>query len=37
MRWRRLPPAADPYNPTPDELAAIKAKLDQYEAIFESH
>ena len=31
------PPAADPANPTPDELAAIKTKLDQYQAVFDTH
>ena len=32
-----LPPAADPRSPTRDEHAAIKAKLDQYPAIFDTH
>jgi hypothetical protein len=37
MKLGALPPAADPCNPTRDELAAIKAKLDQYQAIFDTH
>jgi hypothetical protein len=32
-----VPSAADPCNPTPDELAAIKAKLGQYQVIFDTH
>jgi hypothetical protein len=32
-----LPPAVDPCNPTRDELAAIRGKLDQYQAIFDTH
>ena len=37
MKLGALPPAADPCNPTRDELAAIKAKLDQYQTIFDTH
>ena len=37
LKLGALPPAADPCNPTGDELAAIKAKLDQYQAIFDAH
>jgi L-asparaginase len=37
MKLGALPPAADPATPTPDELAAIKAKLDLYQAIFDTH
>lgn len=37
MKLGALPPAADPSAPTPDEVAAIKAKLDQYQAIFDTH
>jgi hypothetical protein len=37
MKLGALPPAVDPCNPTSDELAAIKAKLDQYQAIFDTH
>ncbi len=37
MKFGALPPAADPSNPTPAELAAIKATLDQYQAVFDTH
>ena len=37
MKLGALPPAADPRRPTGDELNAIKAKLDQYQAIFDTH
>ena len=37
LKLGALPPAADPANPTPDELAAIKAKLDQYQQLFDTH
>ncbi len=37
MKLGALPPAADPCNPTTAELAAIKSKLDQYQAIFDTH
>lgn len=37
MRFGALPPAADPQHPTPAELTAIKAKIAQYQAVFETH
>ena len=37
MKLGAPPPAADPANPTPAEIAAIKVKLDEYQAIFDTH
>jgi hypothetical protein len=37
MKLGALPPAADPCNPTGEELAAIRAKLDHYQVIFDTH
>jgi hypothetical protein len=37
LKLGALPPAADPANPTPAELAAIKAKLDEYQEVFDTH
>lgn len=37
MKFGPLPPAADPENPTPGELSAIKEKLGLYQAIFDTH
>jgi hypothetical protein len=37
MKLGPLPPAADPAQPTPDELAAIKAKVALYQEIFQTH
>jgi hypothetical protein len=37
MKLGALPPANDPDNPTAEELAAIKAKLDEYQEIFDRH
>ena len=37
MRFGALPPAADPKKPTAAELTAIKTKLAQYQAVFETH
>jgi L-asparaginase len=37
MRFGSLPPAADPDNPTPAEVAAIRAKLAEYQAVFDTH
>ena len=37
MRFGALPPAADPLGPTAAELAAIIAKLAQYQAVFDTH
>ena len=31
------PPAKDPMNPTPDEVAAVSAKIAQYQEVFDSH
>jgi L-asparaginase len=32
-----VPPAADASNPTADEIAAVKAKVAEYQAIFDTH
>jgi len=37
MKYGSLPPAADPENPTPAELAAIKAKVKLYQELFNTH
>jgi hypothetical protein len=37
MRFGALPPAADPKKPTAAELTAIKTKLAQYQAVFDTH
>jgi len=37
MKLGSLPPAADPDNPTPAELQAIRAKVLEYQAIFDTH
>ena len=37
MKLGSLPPAADAKNPTPQEIAAVKAKVVEYQAIFDSH
>jgi len=37
MRFGALPPAADPENPTEDELNAIRTKLARYQEVFDSH
>jgi hypothetical protein len=37
LRLGALPPARDPASPTPDEVAATKAKVAEYQAIFDTH
>jgi hypothetical protein len=37
MKFGALPPATDPANPTPDEVKAVEAKLDQYREVFNTH
>lgn len=37
MRFGGLPPAADPERPTAAELSSIRAKLAEYQAVFDSH
>lgn len=37
LKLGALPPAADPADPTPDEIAATQAKLAEYQAIFDTH
>lgn len=37
MKLGPLPPAKDPTKPTPEELTAIKAKIAQYQEIFQTH
>ena len=37
LRFGSLPPAADPAQPSRDELAATRHALDAYQAVFDSH
>jgi L-asparaginase len=37
LKLGSLPPAADPDHPTDEEVEAIRAKLEQYQAIFDTH
>ncbi|MBM2811938.1 MAG: L-asparaginase [Chloroflexi bacterium] len=37
MRYGAPPPARDPHNPTSDEVAAIQAKIAEYQAVFDTH
>lgn len=37
LRFGALPPAKDPMNPTPDEVAAVAAKVAQYQEVFDTH
>jgi hypothetical protein len=37
LRFGSLPPARDPANPTPDEVAATEAALVQFQHVFDSH
>ncbi len=37
MKLGSLPLAADPCNPTTDEVAALKAKVSEYQTIFDTH
>jgi hypothetical protein len=37
MKLGSLPPAADPANPTEEEIAAVKGKVAEYQAIFDTH
>jgi hypothetical protein len=37
LRFGSLPPAMDPTCPTPAELAAVQAKLAEYQAVFDTH
>ncbi|MDQ1703418.1 MAG: L-asparaginase [Frankiaceae bacterium] len=37
LKLGALPPAADPFNPTPDEVAATLAMTRQYQEIFDTH
>jgi hypothetical protein len=37
LRFGSLPPAADPTQPTPAELAAVQAKLAEYQVVFDTH
>ena len=37
MKLGSLPPAADPTNPTPAEMEAVKAKLAAYQSVFNTH
>jgi hypothetical protein len=37
MKFGCLPPAADPAKPTGAETEATKAKLKDYQAIFDTH
>jgi L-asparaginase len=37
LKLGALPPAKDPANPTPDEVAATRAKVAEYQEIFDTH
>ena len=37
LKFGSLPPAKDPDNPSAPELDAIRAKVAQYQAVFDSH
>jgi hypothetical protein len=37
MKLGSLPPAADPDKPTPEEVDSVKAKVAEYQAIFNTH
>jgi hypothetical protein len=37
LKLGSLPPAADPVNPTAEEIAAVKGKVAEYQAIFDTH
>ena len=37
MKLGSLPAAADPANPTPAEMDAVKAKLAEYQSVFDTH
>lgn len=37
LRFGTLPPAADPDAPTPAERAAIRARLAEFQAVFDTH
>jgi hypothetical protein len=37
LRFGALPPTADPTDPKPDELAAVKARVAEYQALFDTH
>jgi hypothetical protein len=37
LQFGGLPPAVDPEHPTPSELAAVQAKLAEYQEVFNTH
>jgi hypothetical protein len=37
LKLGALPPAADPRDPTPDEMRATRAALDAYQQLFDAH
>ncbi|MEE8448767.1 MAG: asparaginase domain-containing protein [Thermodesulfobacteriota bacterium] len=37
MKFGSLPPAADPQNPTPEEIRALQEKINQYQEVFNTH
>jgi L-asparaginase len=37
LKFGSLPPAKDPENPTPTELAATRKAVADYQAIFDTH
>ncbi|MFB6871163.1 asparaginase domain-containing protein [Streptomyces sp. NPDC056323] len=37
LKFGALPPAADPFHPTPDERAATEKAVSQYQALFDTH
>ena len=37
LKFGSLPPAADVEHPTEAEIKAIKGKLNEYQAVFDTH
>lgn len=37
LKFGALPPAADPFDPTPDERAATEKAVAQYQSLFDTH
>ena len=37
LKFGSLPPAADPASPSPTERAAVKARLEDYQAVYDTH
>jgi hypothetical protein len=37
LKLGSLPPTSDPARPTPAELAALRGKIAEYQAVFDTH